>query len=49
MEERMRRLRKLAQLADDPEMIRCLMKMADDVEADIRKIKGDLARTGKGG
>lgn len=44
--DRVRRIRKIAGLAHDPEMIEMLLKLADEGEGDIAKL--EARRHGKG-
>ena len=41
MRDRVARVRYIASLAHDPEMIRMLLALAEDGEADIRKIEAE--------
>ena len=43
--DRLQRLRKVAELAHDPQMIKELRKIADELEADILKVESGEAET----
>ena len=40
MRDRMRQLRKVAELSHNPEIIELLLKMADEIEADADRLAG---------
>lgn len=44
--DRVVRVRKIASMAHDPEMIEMLLKLADEGEADIKKLEKDMRRPG---
>jgi hypothetical protein len=41
IQDRVRRIRKVAGLAHDPEMIEMLLKLADEGDADIAKLEAE--------
>lgn len=41
MRDRVRRVRRIAELAHDPEMIAMLLKLAEEGEADIKRLEAE--------
>ena len=41
MEDRIRRIRRIAEISHDPGMIEMLLKLAEEGEADIEKLKAE--------